>query len=75
MVVIYLFEVACSKRILLDKEVVRHHTQLHLDALLLKSRNAEDINITLVVLLLELPLCIQHLDRLNAGGIEPKIRN
>ena len=58
MVIVNLFEVARGKWVLLDKEVVRHHSQLHLDALLLKSRNAEDVDITFVVLLLELPISI-----------------
>ena len=75
MVIVNLLKVARCKWVLLDQKVVRHHTQLHLNAFLLKTRNAEDVNITFVVLLFELPICIQHLDRLNAGGIEELVES
>lgn len=70
MAVINLLDIARSEWVFLNKKVVRHHSQFHLDTLLLKSRNAEDVDISLVVQLIKLPIGIQHLDCLNAGGIE-----
>lgn len=70
MSLVNLRHIARGERVLLHQEVMGHNAQFELHPPLLEARDAEDVDVALVVLGLELPSLREHLHSPNTRRIE-----